>query len=384
MRQHGQKTEGRISWHFRNVIENEEGTKTTLPFIQNTKQLSYYLDLDEQLKNEIEAVSRLYPLKISEHYLNIMDRGNPLCPIRRQSIPSVEELLEIGLLDPLNEKGYSETPVFIKKYRGRGVFLVSAECAMHCRFCNRRRFVGKGWNPRKYQNETLRYIENNNDIKEVILSGGDPFMLAADELEYVLGYLRTIKRIKTIRISSRVPAVFPNGLCSEHFNVIRKSKPIWIIIHVNHPKEITPDFVENVKRLRDAGGIVLSQSVLLRGVNDCPFILMNLFESLVECGVKPYYLFQFDEVKGAMHFKVNIQSGIEIMRFLRKNLSGLALPYYVCDIPGGLGKVPIDYRYVKRKKGNAVYFEGFTGETGVYVDDGEKSHCMKCGLCKST
>lgn len=384
MRQRGQKTEGRISWHFRNVIKSEEGTKTTLPFIQNTEQLSYCLDLDEQLKNEIEAVSRLYPLKVSEHYLNIMDKDNPLCPIRRQSIPSVDELLEIGMLDPLNEKGYSETPVFIKKYRGRGVFLVSAECAMHCRFCNRKRLVGKGWNPRKYQKETLRYIENNNDIKEVILSGGDPFMLAADELEYVLGYLRTIRRIKTIRISSRVPVVFPNGLCAEHFNVIRNNKPIWIIIHVNHPKEITPDFVEIVRRFRDAGGIVLSQTVLLRGVNDCPFIMMKLFENLVDCGVKPYYLFQFDEVKGAMHFKVSIQRGIEIMRFLRKNLSGLALPYYVCDIPGGLGKVPIDYRYVKRKKGDAVYFEGFTGKTGVYIDDGEKSHCMQCGSCKST
>ena len=381
MRQLGQRTEGRISWHFRNVIEDKEGTKTTLPFINNTKQLANYLTLDEQLKNEIDAASRLYPIKISEYYFSIMDRADPLCPIRRQSIPSGEELFESGTLDPLNEKSYSETPVFIKKYRGRGVFLVSAECAMHCRFCNRRRFVGKGWNPRKYLKETLSHIENNNDIKEVILSGGDPFMLAADELEYLLGYLRSIRRITTIRISSRVPVVFPNGLCAEHFNVIRNSKPIWIIIHINHPREITPDFAENVKRFRDAGGIVLSQTVLLRGVNDCPFVMMNLFENLIGCGVKPYYLFQFDEVKGAMHFKVSIKKGVEIMRFLRKNLSGLALPYYVCDIPGGLGKVPIDYQYMKRRKGDAVYFEGFSGKTGVYIDDGKKDNCKGCRLC---
>ena len=137
-------------------------------------------------------------------------------------------------------------------------------------------------------------------------------------------------------------------------------------------------------RDRDAGGIVLSQTVLLRGVNDCPFVMMNLFENLIGCGVKPYYLFQFDEVKGAMHFKVSIKKGVEIMRFLRKNLSGLALPYYVCDIPGGLGKVPIDYQYMKRRKGDAVYFEGFSGKTGVYIDDGKKDNCKGCRLCMMT
>ena len=385
MKQHGQRTEELISWHFRNVMINAEGTTTTtLPFIQNTEHVSRYLDLDEQIKKDIDAVSRHHPLKIPEYYIGIMDKDNPLCPIRKQSIPSSEELTNNGGLDPLNEKDYSVTPTFIKKYRGRGVFLVNAECAMHCRFCNRRRFVGRGWNPKMYWEETLRYIENNDEIHEVILSGGDPFMLSPGELNYLLKRLRTIERIKTIRISTRVPVVFPEGLHENHLAVVRDNSPIWIIIHINHPKEITPAFVEKIKRFREAGGIILSQTVLLRGVNDCPYILQNLFENLVYCGVKPYYLFQLDEVSGAMHFKVKVQKGIDIMRFLRKNVSGLALPYYVFDIPGGFGKVPVDYRYMKKRKADNIYLEGFSGTTGTYCDDGKESRCMECGLCKDS
>lgn len=381
MKQPGQRTEGRTSWHFRSVIINEEGTPATLPFIQNTEQLSYYLDLDEQHKKDIDAVSYLYPLKISRYYLNLIDRGNPFCPIQRQSVPSGEELLDSGMMDPLNEKEYSKTPVFIKKYRHRGVFLVSAECAMHCRFCNRRRLVGKGFNPRKYWEETLSYIEGSEELSEVILSGGDPFMLQADEIEYLLERLSAIKRIETIRLSTRVPVVFPEGLSDEHFFAVRNHSPIWLIIHINHPKEITPYFIDIIRRFRDVGSIILSQTVLLRGINDCPYIMMELFKNLVKCGIKPYYLFQFDDVRGAMHFKVRIEKGIEIMRFLRKNLSGLALPQYVIDIPGGFGKVPIDYNYKKRKVGDKLYLEGFTGKTGIYFDGGGKSICTECGLC---
>jgi lysine 2,3-aminomutase len=384
MRQHGQKTEGLISWHFRNVMINEEGTTTTLPFIQNVEHLSKYLSLDDKEKGDIDNVSHYHPLKIPEYYISIMDKDNPFCPIRKQSVPSGEELINNGKLDPLNEKGYSATPAFIKKYPGRGVFLVNAECAMYCRFCNRRRFTGGGWNPRKYWEETFRYIEKDEEIHEVILSGGDPFMLSPDELQYILGRLRIIERIKVIRISTRVPVVFPNGLHEDHLAVIKGNSPIWIVVHINHPKEITPVFMEKMKRFREAGGIIISQTVLLRGVNDCPYILQNLFENLIYCGIKPYYLFQLDEVRGAMHFKVKIAKGIEIMRFLRINTSGLALPHYVIDIPGGLGKVPVDYRYIKKRKTNKIHLEGFSATMGIYCDDGKKSRCTECGLCKKT
>ncbi len=384
MKQHGQKIEEHISWHFRNEIINEGGMKNTPPFIKNVEYLSKHLSLEEQTRIDIGNVARLYPLKIPEYYLGIADKDNPQCPIRRQSVPSGEELVDSGKPDPLNEKIYSVLPAFIKKYRGRGVFLANAECAMYCRFCNRKRFVGKSWEPEKYWDETLNHIENDEDVYEVILSGGDPLMLSPDKLAYLLGRLRAIKRLKTIRISTRVPVVFPYGLDGAYYDALRDNSPVWVVIHINHPKEITSVFEESIRKIREAGGIVISQTVLLRGVNDCPYILRNLFENLVYCGVKPYYLFQLDEVKGAMHFKVKISKGIEIMEYLRKNISGLALPYYVIDIPGGLGKVPVDYRYIKRRRAGNIYLEGFSGATGMYRDDAAGSICTNCGLCSKT
>jgi len=385
MKQHGQKTEGLISWPSRsNVIINAEGTTTTLPFIQNVEQLSEYLLLEENEKRVVTDVSRCHPIKIPEYYISIMDKDNPLCPIRKQSVPSVEELIDNGRMDPLSEHDYSVTPTFIKKYPGRGVFLVNAECAMNCRFCNRKRLTGEGLNPKKHWEETFLYIEKNEEIQEVILSGGDPFMLSPDELKYILERLRIIERLKVIRISSRIPVVLPDRLCEDYFTVIRNNSPIWIVIHINHPKEITPVFIEKVKKLRESGGIIISQTVLLRGVNDCSYILQNLFEKLVYCGVKPYYLFQLDEVRGAMHFKVKIEKGIEIMRFLRTNVSGLALPQYVIDIPGGFGKVSVDYGYIKKRESGNIYLEGFSGTTGMYCDDADESVCTDCGICSKT
>ena len=311
-----------------------------------------------------------------------MEKDNPRCPIRRQAVPAIEELSGSGVPDPLDEKGSSMTPTFIKRYPKRGVFLVNAECAMYCRFCNRRRLVGKGWNPGEYRDETLRYLQKNDGIDEVIVSGGDPLMLPGEELERVLCGLRAIPSIKTIRVSSRVPLVHPEGLSRKHFIALKKASPVWVVVHINHPREVTDYFVDVVKRMRRSEGVIVSQTVLLRGVNDCPHILARLFESLVSCGVKPYYLFQLDEVKGAQHFKVKLGKGIEIMRHLREHSSGLAVPQYAIDITGGLGKVPLDYRYVRKRKGNNVILEGLCGRTGLYRDDGKKSECLMCGSCK--
>ena len=361
---------------------NAEGNLITLPFIDSVEELSDFISLDHTSQDRIRLVAGMHPFRISRHYLSLIDRQNPLSsPIGRQAIPSLDELTGSGDADPLNEGGNALTPAFIQRYPGRGVFLVNAECAMYCRFCNRRRLVGKGWNPAIYREETLDYLEKAKDIWEVIISGGDPFMMPPEELGYILSRLRGMGKA-VIRISTRIPAVCPQRLEEDHYEALEKHSPLWVIIHINHPDEISPAFVEAVTRLRKAGSVLVSQSVLLRGVNDCPHILGALFEGLVRLGVKPYYLFQLDEVKGAGHFKVRIEKGIEIMRALRSAVSGLAIPHYALDISGGLGKVPVDYRYLEEGRGGALRVESPLTGFGTYQDDGGESLCLKCSVCR--
>lgn len=291
------------------------------------------------------------------------------------------ELARTGQDDPLNERSYFITPSFIKKYPDRGVFLATSQCAMYCRFCNRRRIVGKDWDPRTSWEVSFRHMEIDEDLKEIIVSGGDPFTLPVKDFSYMLKRLRSINRIQVIRVSTRLPVVYPDGLRQKHLVAIENSSPLWVVIHINHPREISPSFIEAVKKIRKAGAAIVSQTVLLRGVNDCPNILLKLFEMLVTLGIKPYYLFQLDEVMGAMHFKVSVEEGVSIMHYLRKHGSGLAMPHYAIDITGGLGKVPVDYQYLKRRDGSALHLESPSGEEGKYTDDGEKGCCQGCGIC---
>ena len=285
--------------------------------------------------------------------------------------------------DPLDEARIGATPSFLKRYPRRGVFLVSSECAMYCRFCNRKRVVGKGHVWEESAEETLRYLERDEEISEVILSGGDPLMLAPERLAYILERLRSNHRIHVVRISTRLPVVFPLGIGSGHVKAIRKHAPIWVIVHINHPKEVTGEFAGVVAMLREAGAILVSQTVLLRGVNDCFHILSGLFERLVRLGVKPYYLFQLDDAQGAQHFKVRLTTGLAIMRELRASLSGLCIPQYALDITRGLGKVPLEPGYVGKRKGKTLVLRNMAGDMGEYKDNGRKSRCQNCGVCRA-
>jgi lysine 2,3-aminomutase len=377
----GRRTEELTSRRYPELSRNEEGRSTTLPFVFNPEQLSKYICLTEKSKREIQKVSQSFPIKIPEFYLNLIDKGNPACPLKRQSVPSKDEFVRTGQVDPLDEHRFLVTPSFLKKYPGRGVFLATSVCAMYCRFCNRRRLVGKDWDPRATWEESFSHMENDEDLKEVIISGGDPFTLPVEDFSYMLERISRVNRIKTVRISTRLPVVFPEGLKKRHLLAISKGSPPWVVVHINHPKEVSPEFSEVVRKLRKAGASMVSQTVLLRGVNDCPHILLRLFDLLVALGIKPYYLFQLDEVKGAMHFKVSLEAGIRIMHFLRKYGSGLAMPQYALDITGGLGKVPLDYQYSGKREGTLLHLEGLSGEHGCYADDGKKSRCQHCGIC---
>lgn len=284
--------------------------------------------------------------------------------------------------DPLDEKNISITPILLKRHSNRCVFLVSSECAMYCRFCNRRRFAGKMIDPKPYLEDSFAYIENDPDIREVILSGGDPLMLDWQQLESILQRLRSMNKELNIRLSTRLPVVYPEGVTARHVEALRNAAPLWIVIHINHPWEITDEFRAVVRHLREAGCGMVSQTVLLRNVNDCPYILQDLFERLTAIGIKPYYLFQLDDMRGVSHFKVKLAQGRRIMEHLYAHSTGLSIPRYALDIPGGLGKIPLDQDHVRRREGTATLeLLSPEGKTGYYQDNAEESRCMNCGIC---
>jgi lysine 2,3-aminomutase len=385
-KQPGRKTEEIIFWRSSKKDEKseEEGISHTLPFLFSLHDLDTIPGLQPVIRS-LNKAPISHNFRISRHYLDLIDFQDPYCPIRAQAIPSLKETVISGEDDPLGEARFSVTPILIRRHPDRCVFLVSSECAMYCRFCNRRRFAGKSVDPGPHIEESLSFIENDTDIREVILSGGDPLMLEAEKFHAILTRLRSMKKKLIIRLSTRLPVVHPEGITAGHLKAIKDAAPIWIIVHINHPKEITRQFLNKIESLHRCGASMVSQTVLLRNVNDCPHVLLELFASLVEAGIKPYYLFQLDDVSGASHFKVRLSRGREIMAFLYEHASGLAIPRYALDIPGGLGKIPVDPEHVQfLGKRTRVKLISPAGKTGYYNDDGEESVCMGCGRCGGT
>jgi lysine 2,3-aminomutase len=381
MKAAGQRTETPSSKPSRRFARNEEGKGLTLPFLKRVPDLSRFFLLDTESAEEIERVSRVFPFKIPEFYLSLMDRNDPCCPIRKQAIPSLAELSGEGFVDPLRESAIARTKCLLERHPGRAVFLAAADCAMYCRFCNRKRIVGKGWDPSPNWEEAFAEIRKDAGLQEIIVSGGDPFTLSAERFDHLLSSLKAISTVKIIRISTRIPVVSPERLRTGHLRALRKWAPLWVVVHINHPREVSGEFAAAIRRIREAGCPVVSQTVLLRGINDCHHVLRRLFEGLVGLGVKPYYLFQLDEVQGAQHFKVRLRRGMELMADLREAASGLAVPHYALDITGGLGKVPVDPRYLGKTDGTRVEVRSMSGEVGWYEDSGRESLCMECGIC---
>jgi len=363
-------------------MRDVEGRPLTLPFFSDVESLSSAVCLSGTSRAEIEEVSRVFPFRVTTFYAGLMDPENSLCPIRLQAVPTGEELSGGGFGDPLAEAAIAKTPVFLKRYPQRGVFFVSGECATYCRFCNRRRLVGRGFEPGAFREETLAFIEGCGEIREVILSGGDPLMLDPTELDYILSRLKKMRHVKVVRVSSRMPVVLPERVLA-YKRVVKRHGPLWFIVHINHPREVTPQFIEAMRGLREAGASCVSQTVLLRRVNDCRHILSRLFELLVDAGVKPYYLFQLDDVEGATHFKVRIDEGLSIMKGLRASLSGLCMPQYALDITGGLGKIPLEAGMLGPREGDYIHVENLYGERGIYLDNGKESRCNDCGVCRT-
>lgn len=311
---------------------------------------------------DLGEVTAKYPMRINPYYLNLIKEEGDA--IYKQAVPDQREITGMdGFEDPLNEEGLSPVPGLTHKYPDRVLLLVSNQCPVYCRFCNRKRKVGR---PDMVSDETIAqgidYIRGNRRIRDVLLSGGDPLLLSNEVLETILSELRSIPHVEIIRIGTRAPCTLPQRVTPELAEMLKRFHPLYINTHFNHPAEITPQSTLACQRLAGAGIPLGCQTVLLKGVNDRWPIMMELMRKLLEIRVRPYYLFQADLVKGTSHFWTSVNRGVEIMKSLQGNLSGLGIPRYVIDLPHGGGKIPVSPDYFKEKTDREYVILNYRGQ----------------------
>jgi lysine 2,3-aminomutase len=289
-------------------------------------------------------------------------------PMWQQYVPTVQELdIVDGVIDSLDEDGDSPVPNITHRYPDRVLFLVSPVCASYCRFCTRRRKVGDPEKiPLNQYDSAFEYIRSHPEIRDVIMSGGDPMMLSDRRLEYIFQKLREIPHVEIIRLGSRITSHLPSRITPEFCDMVKKYHPIYMNTHFNHPAELTPESVAALGRLADAGVPLGCQTVLLRGVNDDPAVMKELMQKLMKARVRPYYIYMADQVAGGEHFRTTVEKGLEIVKALRGWTSGLAVPHFVIDAPGGGGKVPLLPEYVEEINEDEVIFRNYAGERYVY------------------
>jgi lysine 2,3-aminomutase len=341
--------------------------------IRSVEHLARVLDLTpEELEGARRAEREGLPLAITPYYLSLCDKHDAACPVRRQCVPRIDEAHEVAgdLVDPLGEVEHEVAPHLVRRYPDRVLLLATDRCAVYCRFCTRSRIVGDGGGPVPIDRlePALDWIAAHPEIRDVIVSGGDPLAMATDRLDRLLGRIRAIPTVETIRLATRVPVTLPMRITPELVRALRKHHPVWVMTHFNHPKELTPESIAACTRLADAGFPVMNQSVLLAGINDDADVLETLFRGLVRARVRPYYLLQADPVRGTGHLRTPIATGLAIMERLQGRLSGIALPKLICDTPGGKGKVPLTPDYVVKRGDGTTTLRTFRGEHVAYVD----------------
>lgn len=350
-------------WQLKNVITDAEG-------------LSRVIRITPEEKKEIDRAVHHSKFQATPYYLSLIDENNPECPIRMQAVPTVAEL-EKGwgdLTDPLAEDADSPVPRLVHRYPDRALFLVSEFCSMYCRFCTRRRHVlDRTSTQLKAEHEkALEYIETHKEIRDVILSGGDALMLSVQMLENIVKRLRSIKHVEIIRVASRTPCVFPMRVTDEYVQMLKKYQPIFFMTHFEHPYEVTEPARAACARIQEAGIPVFNQSVLLRKINSDPLIMKRLCHELLKIRVKPYYIYQCDLAEGIEHFRTPVSMGFEVMEYLRGHTSGLALPTFVIDAPGGGGKIPVMPNYVLTLTDHGAVVRNYRGMMSSYVNPRER------------
>jgi lysine 2,3-aminomutase len=356
--------------------------------ITSVEMLEQVISLNEAEKEIIGKSLNKLRMAITPYYASLMDHDDRQCPIRLRAVPTSEEshIAPEDMLDPLHEDVDSPTPGITHRYPDRALFLLTDQCSMYCRHCTRRRYAGELDQPRKQAeiDDAIAYIWETKGIRDVVLSGGDPFTLSTDRLESIVARLHDIPHVEIIRYGSATPVVLPQRIDDDLIKMLKKYKPVWINAHFNHPKEFTPESREALAKLADAGCVLGNQSVLMRGLNDCPYIMKELCQRLVENRVKPYRLYQCDLSSGISHFRTNIATGIRIIEHLSGHTSGFAVPEYVVDLPGGGGKVPVNPRYMISQGDRVAIFRNYEGVIAKYVEpeNGGFQGCPdNCTIC---
>ncbi len=348
-------------WHFRNRITTVE-------------ELSRLISLTSEEQAQLKLVTAKYPLAITPHYLSLVDLDDPFDPIRRQSIPCMDEITmgTLGSEDPLEEKRDSVVPGLVHRYPDRVLMVLTDICPMLCRHCTRKReWHHGGWVRSDEEiDKMLDYIRHSKNVRDVIISGGDPLTLSTRRLESILVKIRQIEHVEIIRIGTRYPVVLPQRIDDELCNMLSKYGPIWLNTHFNHFNEITDESAKAVDRLVRAGVPVNNQTVLLRGINDSVETQLKLSQTLLKIKVRPYYLFQCDEVQGTEHLRTPVEAGIRIIEGMRGHTSGLAVPAFVIDLPDGGGKVPLQPDYVLAKTGSEMIIRNYQGHLFRYRNPG--------------
>ncbi|RJX20755.1 MAG: glutamate 2,3-aminomutase [Ammonifex sp.] len=324
--------------------------------IDNTGVLRALFHFSEQRSNEVRNVAMRYRWSVSPYFASLMETGNPDDPIALQAIPSIAELDEVGLEDPMAEEFTSPAPCITRRYPDRLIINVTNQCAMYCRHCQRRRNIGEVDRHKPIQDilAALEYIRRNKEIRDVLITGGDALLLNDRKLDWLLGELDAIKHVEIKRLGTRTIVTLPQRITPELCAVLKKHPPLYINTQFNHPREITPESKQACDRLVEAGVVLGNQTVLLKGVNNDPHIMKKLNQELLRIRVRPYYIFHAKAVKGTRHFITTVDDGLEIMENLRGYTSGLAVPTYIINAPDGYGKIPVLPRYVLRNDGRTI------------------------------
>jgi lysine 2,3-aminomutase len=360
-------------WQLRNAIRDIETLKKIIR-------------LDQEEEENLQRCLTRFKMCITPYYAALMDPIYKRDVIRYQAVPRIDELEDVpdDIEDPLDEDVDSPAPGLTHRYPDRVLFLVTRICSMYCRHCTRRRMVGveDAHLPTGHVQQCIEYIEKNTAVRDVLISGGDPLTFSEDRLEDILRRLREIDHVEIIRIGSRTPAVLPQRITGDLVEMLSKYHPIYVNTHFNHPKEITFEAKTACGKLANAGIPLGNQSVLLRDVNDCPYIMKKLVQELLMIRVKPYYVYQCDLSMGISHFRTSITKGIEIIENLRGHTSGLAVPTFVVDAPGGGGKIPVMPNYIISQSDRRLALRNYEGVIAAYTQPKNVfSDCGNCRIC---
>jgi lysine 2,3-aminomutase len=357
-------------WQLRNRITTLEALEALMPLMPAERE-------------GVALAGRHLAMAITPYFFNLINVSDPNCPIRRQVIPRAEEMVTAPweMIDPCGEDEHMPVPGLVHRYPDRVLFLVTDRCAAYCRYCTRSRVVSGAGDQHLHTDftEAINYIRDHPEVRDVLLSGGDPLLFSDERLDQLLGELRAIPHVEFLRIGTRIPIFLPQRITPELCAMLRKHHPLWMSIHSNHPKEATHEVREACGRLADAGIPLGNQSVLLRGVNDDAEVMKELMHKLLMMRVRPYYIYQCDLVKGSHHLRTSVRKGVEIIEALRGHTTGYAVPQYVIDAPGGGGKVPIGPEYILAHDKQRVIIRNYEGKVFEYPELNDAGAPLRLG-----